>query len=224
MRIISTWARHNVWASRLLIIFFIYPLLNLTGWTLAVLLDESGLHLSPVLSYIFSFGLLALIFFYPSKKNRSHFKDSYQRRKMCDLLLACTSFGFILLTGQQMDSSLPQSGGKAYAAIVQPPTHPYAKSKKEKRTVVQLMKKLRANYRRSDNTGNGARIFVAVVVAALLIFLLAGLACSIACGGAEALAYLVFVLGLGLIIFGLVRIIHRILKGPLKKPVETKTS
>ena len=55
-----------------------------------------------------------------------------------------------------------------------------------------------------------------VVLALIAIFGLSLLSCNIACSGSEGLAYAVFFLGLGAVIFGLVRWIRHIKKGVRK--------
>jgi hypothetical protein len=50
---------------------------------------------------------------------------------------------------------------------------------------------------------------------------LGGLACSISCSGSEALAFIVFFIGLGGIIFGSIKLIQRIKRGPKKKQTQS---
>ena len=63
---------------------------------------------------------------------------------------------------------------------------------------------------------------MSVIIAAGLLLLLAGLSCEISCSGSEGAAIAVGLLGTGLIIFLLVRVIQRINRGPRVKaqPVE----
>ena len=67
-------------------------------------------------------------------------------------------------------------------------------------------------------------IFLAVVVAAGLLYVLAALACTISCSGAEALAVIVALVGTFGIVFGAIRLIQAILGKKRRKKRSTSTT
>lgn len=75
-----------------------------------------------------------------------------------------------------------------------------------------------------SGAGKGLLIFLTIVGALALLYLLAALSCSIACSGADGLAILVFVAGLGLIVWLSVVVIKRILRKEGAAGVENGTS
>ena len=99
-----------------------------------------------------------------------------------------------------------------------------SKLKKEKKNFIKkFVKNIRNKYKNGSKSDKTGMIILAIFVALVLFVLLALLTCSIACSGAEALAYVLFFVGLGAIIYGLLRVIRRISTGaPKKKKVETQ--
>jgi hypothetical protein len=57
-----------------------------------------------------------------------------------------------------------------------------------------------------------------------LIFLIGGLACNIICLGAELLGYIVLVVGIAGVIFGLVKLIQRVKRGPPQKKIRASVA
>jgi hypothetical protein len=72
---------------------------------------------------------------------------------------------------------------------------------------------------KSDSVGQYVALFFVIIAFLLLLFLLAALACGIACSGSDGLAILVFLLGLTLLIFLLVHSIKGIFKN---KPADSQ--
>jgi hypothetical protein len=218
MRNISIWASRHIWLSRIIIIFLLYPLLNITGWFLGDLLESSGI----ILSYLWMYPLSAVVFVvfacYPSKQKFASGKNSYKLRKTCDALLAVATFMFIVLTGNQRTSNGDPVTFKANASISHPvvPSNQPSKIKKEKKSLKKWVRNLRKKYRDSSKETKILLSILAVLVAILLIGGLIGLACSLACNGSEAAAWLVFLLGTAGVIFALVKVINAI-HGKTKK-------
>jgi hypothetical protein len=223
MRKVSSWAKSHVVATRLLIIFLVYPLLNLTGWITGIILSTGNITLGPGWGYVLSSLTFILFAAYPDRKK----KAGYWHRKTFDVLLVATCFGFIVLTGNQLSSPSPGQGLSFRAYASEKPAKARtteAKTIKKEKGLGKLFRKFKQAYKKTNNAGKAALIFLSVLVALFLISLLGALACNIACGGSEALAYAIFFLGLGGIIFALVKVIHRILKGPVKKEPVLKPS
>jgi hypothetical protein len=224
MRKISFWASHHIWISRLMIVFFIYPLLNFTGWIVGDLLSASGIFINLSAGWILSIICLILFALYPRKRS-SDGKHFYNHRKWIHMALAACTFCFVVLSGNQ--SGIAESSFSSHATEVlnkNAGSHIKPSLKKEKKKFFKkLIRDFRNKYKKSDDAGKAALIALAVLVALLLIVLLGSLACSIACSGSEALAYIVFFVGLAGIIFLLVRLIRRISKGPAKPTVTTPT-
>jgi hypothetical protein len=214
---ISFWARKHVWTTRLIIIFLIYPLLNISGWFLGDLLALKGIIINQTWGYILSFIILFLFLIYPYKADKKHSRHYYAWKKTTEVLMICTTFCFILLRGNSFNSEnrtnvIVKTG---YASAIEKSVEPSSKKleKEKKNFIKKFVKNIRNKYKNASKRDKTGMIIVAILVALGLIFLLGVLSCSIACGGAEGLAYAIFFIGLGAIIFGLVRVIKRINRG-----------
>ena len=222
---LSFWARKHVWSTRLIIIFLIYPLLNISGWFIGDLLALNGITFNQNLGYILSFIILFLFLIYPYKIDKKRYRHYYAWKKTTEILMICTTFCFILLRGNGFNSengtNLVVTSG--YASVVDKNVEPSSKTleKEKKNFIKKFVKNLRNKYKNASKRDKTGMIILAILVALGLIFLLGVLSCSIACGGAEGLAYAIFFIGLGAIIFGLVRVIKRINRGePKQKKAE----
>ena len=216
MRSISLWARDHAWTSRFLIVLVIYPLLNLTGLFLGDLLESLNIVFSSSWTYILSFVIIFLFLFYPGRKESAY--KNYRFRKTMDFLLVVSTFLCILLSGNQLAAGkqiglIPAS----HAAEIQPAHTTTADKPEKKKSLKKKIQALRKKYRDLDTGAKIALTLLAVVVFVGLAYLLGVLSCSIACSGAEGGAYVVFFLGLGGLIFGLVKVLKLIHKGPKKK-------
>jgi hypothetical protein len=222
MRKISNWAHHHILATRLLLVFFIYPALNLAGWILGSALYEEGWSIGFSWGYPLSFITVIIIALYDSKRKGL----SYRQGRFFHLLLALTSFIFILITGTRSTLEPGSGASSHYSYTVQATEtiHSRPSVKKQKKGINRLLDRIRKKYAKSDDGTKAVLIILAVLAAIGLILLVGALACSIACSGSEALAYVVFFLGLGGIILGLVKIIQRISRGPRKKAAPAANS
>ncbi|MGZ5286906.1 MAG: hypothetical protein ACXWB9_06970 [Flavisolibacter sp.] len=217
MKNVSAWASRHPWPTRFIIVLLIYPLLNLTGWALGMMLLENGFQLNVLGIYLLCIAAFFIMAFYPRTRERHRYQNFYVSRKIGDGLLALTTFLLITWTGNVSGNNrvataplhASEQSIKKNVSIEKPST-------KEKKTFKKFLKDLRKKYKDASKGGKVGLIVLTIVVALILIYLLAALSCSIACGGAEALAWIVAIFGLGGIIFGTVKVIQRITRGPKK--------
>ena len=216
MKAISFWAKNHLWLTRLGIVLILYPIINISGWILGSILQVEGFQFSYLTYYFLAFITVALVAFYSSRKSNTG-RYSYTRRKITDALLAFTTFCFALLTGNHFNSSFQNiapvhASEQITTSLIKPKP-----GKEKKKSFKKILKDLKKKYKQSSEAGKVLLIILTILVALGAVYLLAALSCSIACGGAEALAYVVFLLGLGGIIFGVVKIIQSIVRKRRKK-------
>ncbi|MEO8822447.1 MAG: hypothetical protein ABI366_02655 [Ginsengibacter sp.] len=226
MKSISFWANNHKVAARISIIL-IYFLLNVIGIFLGDILFSMNVFLSPVF-YIIAIliGLLGL-FFYPSSGLKPRRKNYYYQQKSSDFLLILSTFLFIIYTGNSVYNSDFKVADKVKAGTtIYLNSNVFSLAVNKKAVSVKkatgkkwrnIIREIRKKYKSSTQGQKTLYIIIAVLVAVLLVYVLAGLSCSIACSGSEAIAYIILFLGLGGIIFGLVKIIQRINRGKPKK-------
>lgn len=219
MKKISLWAKHHKWTSRILIVFILYPLLNITGWMLGEMFFLEGFLVPVNYGYILSLFFIALLFYYPTG-----FRNNYSRRKLFDFLLIATTFLFVFLSANNAGRLTPETSlaSTAHASLISansldPSPGSSTIKKNEKKTLKKFIKNLRKKYKQASPATKGLLIFLTILVALGLAVGVASLSCSLACGGSEGLAYVVLFLGLGGIVFGAIAVIKRITKGKKKK-------
>ncbi len=237
MKKISLWASKHPWQSRFLIVL-IYLALNFIGLVAGDVLFSSHLIIPADSIYVTSIIFLLAILLYPQKKNKHRYTNFYKRQKLTDFILASTSFLLIISFGNHYNTTHPLTNSPFHSlyaianspvpATVLPFKH-FTKEKpviKKKKGIKNLKQKLRDNirllrkeYKSSTNGEKTALIVLAILVAAGLLLLLAALACNISCAGSEGAAVVVALLGTGLIIFLLVRVIKRLKRGKAKEEI-----
>jgi hypothetical protein len=209
MKNISLWAKNHAIAARWLIFLICFLLNTLTFWS-GVGLYVADFNLP---NYFITSVCVVLILgtaLYPQR-------GGYYHRKFFDGVLylsvafiwlglgyqnACESANYEFSTNPTFQ--LVSSISKAY---------PEVKSEKKslkKQWFQQIRKNLKTikHYIKHTTTGKKTGLIILTIFAALLLtFLLIAISCSIACGGSDALAVLVFVGGFGLIVWGMVSII-----------------
>ncbi len=230
MKKLSAWASLHPWSTRFIIVLLIYPLLNICGWALGWMLTEAGVGLNAAGIYLLCIAAFFIMAFYPRKRERDRYRNFYQARKQGDILLATVSF--LLITWSSNVSEFKRTQAPLHATVqlsaVKSTTAPSVSieksSKKEKKTFKKFLKDLRKKYKDASKGGKVGLIILTIVIALVLVYLLAAVSCSIACGGAEALAWVVAVLGLGGIVFGTVKVIQRITRGPKKRVADDMPS
>ncbi|HEX2534299.1 MAG TPA: hypothetical protein VHK69_11210 [Chitinophagaceae bacterium] len=226
MKAISFWARGHVWTARLLIVFS-FLFLNAWGWMAGALLAEDGVRLGGYFLYGFLGLLLAAMVYYPDHRRKERYRHFFRRQKATDFLLVIVAFFLTVYAGNRPESvrlhRLLGTETQASVTATEPGTD--IRPKKAKRLHRRALRQklyeqwhtYRKLYRESSPAGKAALIFLTVIVAGLLAYLVAALSCSISCSGNDALAVVVLLLGAGAIIFFTVRVIRRIARGPGRK-------
>lgn len=241
MRKISLWAKHNPWTARIIIVLCYLPI-NVSGILTGDLLFDFGLRLSDVFLWAVIVLFMIAVFNYPSliKQKNQSINSGYNRRKAADMALIVCTYLMICCTGNQLNNKiLFQSGLSGMASYTSRTTNDIAAStspvlrKGESSPVKANKKEVRKKWKhyikevrklyKSANDGEKALLIALSILAAVGLFLLlATLSCSIACGGAEGLAYVVFFGGTIAIVFGLVKVIKRIVRGRPKEQNHSK--
>ena len=233
MKKLSVWARNHKNAARLLIIFS-FVILTILGLFTGILLADLDLVLSTttyfLISILFCTGLLR----YPPKELRRKYnaRTFYIRQKSCDFLLAATTFCLLVVAGQHPEKifrHFPESQASViplpllvkdsilkkyksineFSASMKDQNGKQLKWKERKK----LMKQQVRHIKKTTELSGGAKItliILSVLVALGLVYLVAGLACSLSCSGAEGAAVLLGIGGTGLIIFLLIITIRAI--------------
>jgi hypothetical protein len=232
MKNISYWASCHVTTARLLIICIKFFLTATAYYTGITLYKMQVILPSNIIYSIAFFVLLIIIAAYPSKRRTVVAKKFiYIRQKTCDFILPLSSF-LVIATMVNNSDVVPASSGAYGSAVIKHPTVQQilasGKTKesltgKEKRVLKKEFFKQLKNYTAAtlsgdkDSAGKAWKIILAIIAAVGLLYLLAALVCSLSCGGSDAAAIIVGVLGLAGIIWGLVALIKRIQRGP-KQP------
>lgn len=240
MRTISYWARANLVKARIAIV-----LIKLLLWIMAYFVGRTLVELEiilPQLMGIMAAGALVIIaILYPSLPDSKLSKlQFYWYQKSCDLLLGALTFILVVFITTNQLPATGYSSTFATRPVNIRPNQPTAEeilkslehrdkktlTRQEKRILKDEFKKQLKVFAKANVTGdkhkadNAALIILTIVAAVGLLFLLAGLVCSLSCSGADAAALIVGLLGLVGIIWGTVAIINRISKGPKKRKVE----
>lgn len=220
MKQVSIWASRHKWPARILIVL-LYFLLNICGFFAGSLLQSTGVQPGIFFIDFIFIVILAAYLFYPEKA-------SYYKRKFFDGTMLVSTFCTICFYGTQINNSsflLPFSNSSAATTT----TYTAASERAEKTlkivpgkklTKKEFRKQIRQALKAKDAEKTGQKIILIVLtilLAAVVLYLLLALSCSIACSGSEALAVLVLVLGAFGVVFGAIKIIQRINRGPKKK-------
>ncbi len=232
MYTLSQWAKHHLLAARLLIVL-LKTSLAVLAWFLGKSLSENGVSLPVGILYSSLFVFLFALILYPQRSNsRLPKRVFYLRQKSCDVLLAASTFAcFTVMVNNNTSlqyifpysyaSALP--AGKTEkpktAAEILASLQTRDKStltKKEKRILRQEFKRQLKEHVKATISGNKQKqnetlyIILTIIAALGLLYLLAALACHIACSGAEGLAIVIGILGTAGIIWGAVALIRKI--------------
>jgi hypothetical protein len=197
---------------------------------------EQNVEVPLYISYILCSLFLIAALFYPSRKQKHAYKNFYGFRKTMDGVLFSLSFLLIVLTMNASSSGkLLFGGGNAWAAeSAIKPVKPFYKVKVQAKGaafIIKHWKSLKSNYKllrqayRDTTKGEKAALIVLASIVALALWMLVlSLSCTLSCAGAEGAALVVALLGTGLIVFVLVKVIQGINRGQKKpKPVEERT-
>lgn len=238
MKHISSWAHAHKVEARIAI-FLIYIILNISGLFVGDILYSMDINLPQWILILACIVTVVGAFLYPLKKHKHRYLNFYKRQKFFDGLLVFATFIFIVFTGNQINNKHEPFIGRSFASNIISRSFSETSSnisnekkigeeslskKQQKRSFKMWIKSLRKSYKARDNSGKTLRIILVVPGAIGLSFLLMGLACNIACSGAEALGYIVGIGGIAAVIFGAVKLIQRITRGKPNKRMETSSS
>ena len=225
MKKISLWAKHHPEWSWIIIIICQLLIYN-AGMYTGGLLDSMGIHI-PVLVFLISVSLFLLTFLiYPNATRR---QQSYAFQKTCDLLIGLSAFVCICF---YYNSNTRVTSINAYSSLqgslfikAKKDTSANATvtlSKKEQRQQLKKYRSLMRQYKKehpNDSSGKALVITLIVIGGLLGLGIVAALACSLSCSGADAAALLVGVGGIIGVIWLCVHLIKRVLR---KKPTVEK--
>lgn len=226
MKKLAYWAYGHKNSARLIIILS-YGVLNVLALFLGDIVHSINIEFTPTF-YLFALALtLTGWIFYPSKSRKNEYRNFFKRQKSADFILLTATFLFTAYFGNTLNNQGNTLLNPVQAiSIIHPSStsnisnSAKAKTSFSKKSLKQKIraeiKSIRKTYKDSTKSQKTLQIIAVVFLALALIYVLGGLSCSIACSGSEALAYIVFFLGLGGIIFGLVKIIQRITRGKPK--------
>ena len=217
MKRISFWAKyHKTQAQLAIVISFIF--LNILGFATGYFLNQVGIVFLPefqVGCYLF---LLVALILYPMQKQKGrkfNFSTYYHLQKSCDFVLAATTFCMIVYLGNRPENLIQfYPALKAFTVTVHPKdsTVKHYKSVadfsssmvdgqgtllkwKERRKLLKEQVKAIKKDNSISKGGKIALIILSVLAAAGLLFLVAGLSCSLSCSGLDLLAIVVGTVG-----------------------------
>ena len=233
MRKISTWAYQNKWKARITMTIAWLMLL-----ALAIFIGTTLRELQFVIP-AFVFLIITLIFLitvirYPFMDEKAHYSATafYNKRKLCDFILACCSFLMFLVVANEpailfrsnndLNAATPASrpstrdssartyqSVQSFTASMKDENGKMLKWKERKKMLRKQIKAIKASSDKSDGEKT-ALVIVSVLVALGLLSLVASLACNLSCNGAEGAATLVAVGGTALIAILLILVIRGI--------------
>jgi hypothetical protein len=243
MRKLSIWAKANKSPARIIIIFIHFALAisgMLTGW----LLFKMNVYISTWIFFELLFICILTFFVYPEKGGfwQSKFKNRfYIIQKSCDFILA---FGGFLMISFCSENTYAPSANKLLFLPVNLLYASHGANPKAEELLQSLKSRSGKDLNRSEKkilkheffrevkvyvkakaTGDNESavkaflVIVTIAVAVGLTYLLAGLACSLSCSGAQGLAAVVMIGGLVVLIFGSIVLTKAIMKiGKKKQP------
>jgi len=225
MKKISYWASSHVKAAIFFIVCIKILLIALAYYTGIALYQ---LQIALPAGIIYTIALLALaiiVVVYSSGK-----KIFYIRRKTCDFILPLLSF-LVIATMVNTADNVTYNNEALGSTIIKKPTAEeilasgrtrsslsHREKKILKKEFLNQLKVFTAAKMTNDKeaAGKSLKILLAIIGALGLAFLLGCLVCSLSCGGSDAAAIIVAVLGLAGIIWGSIALIKRINRGPKK--------
>ena len=243
MKKISIWAKSNKCKARTIIVLIHFALIILgilTGW----LLFKINFYIGTGIFYEVLFICILTFIVYPKKGGfwRSKFKSRfYVIQKSCDFILAFG--GFLMISFCSENTYAPSANKLLFLPVnllyashgANPKAEELLQSLKSRsgKDLSRSEKKILKHeffrevkvYVKAKATGDNESavkaflVIVTIAVAVGLTYLLAGLACSLSCSGAQGLAALVMIGGLAVLIFGSIVLTKTIMKiGKKKQP------
>ena len=238
---LSFWAKKHKWASRFIIVFA-FVIMNVLGIMTGVLFESLNVTFSSLILVSTILVFLLVFFKYPSKEERRTAieKDrSYILQKSCDMLLIVCTFVMFVFFGNQQTSPVnyfvlnasaantfthPKDTTKGYKSVdefkkmMTDENGKTLKWKERKKLLKQQIKAIKKDKTMSDG-GKVGLIILCVLLALILAYGVAALACSLSCSGAEGAAVVVAILGLA----GVVLLTIFLIRGIVRKSKRDKT-
>jgi hypothetical protein len=166
--------------------------------------------------------ILGILYFYIPQNQ----PISYRQRNIITGIIYLCGFGILVGVGNGLPESrlLQKLDAKTNntveinlaSAFANPHTNHQKATKKttkaEKKAQRKTLRQALKDYRKTDNSKKGILIFLTILGALVVTFLLMAVSCSIACAGSELLAAMILAGGLGLIIWACIAIIRNINK------------
>jgi len=229
---ISCWAKLHPWPSRLMIILS-HLLLTFFALKTGIILTDAGITV-PGFVHIGAGLLFGLAWIgYPVKTEKGLRLNKwlfYRKRKIADLILISSTFIMLVQLGNNISNQNRQPfenlfGSKAVACYVKvkdKDVHQIEKNEsnpifshrskfglKEKRNTIKAMLGNFFSEKYGNGSGGKTGLGILLIIGSVgLIFLIAALACELACSGAEGAAVLVGVIGAAGVVFLIVKAIQ----------------
>ena len=219
MKKISTWAKNNKWPARILVIIC-HILLNAIGIITGILMSDLDITIPVAALPFLIIVVLSSFIFYPRKSEKRNHIDRnvfYSQRKKWDFILAASTFLITLFIGNHFDNPLKNYSG-IYAAVSTATSLPRDSTIKSYKKIPDFNASLKDNagkllkwkerkkilkeqlkgIRKSGDLSKGekaALTIVSILLALGLLYVVAALACGLACNGADAAAWIVLIGG-----------------------------
>lgn len=205
MKKLSYWASQHKRLSWLCIAAC-YVVLNACGILLAVFLFDDRAKGASSCIALFLLLCVAALVLYPTERTGGN----YWKRKGCDGMLVLATLLFVVgntanqLKRQNVHSFFGQSATAAWRI----PMH----EKRQESSLHERLHDVRDKYKELSTGEKIAMVVVVLLGAVAAGYLLAMIACSLSCGGNEALAVIVAIVGLAGILAGAFFLIRRIFR------------
>jgi membrane protein implicated in regulation of membrane protease activity len=237
---LSFWAKQNKGASRFLIVLA-FMIMNFLGIVTGFLFNSLSVNFSSLVLLFTILVFLLAWWKYPIKKVNASPNEknrSYIFQKTCDLILIGSTFVMFVYFGNRQispvnyfvftassasslshskDSSNTYKSIEEFKKMMKDENGKTLKLKERKK----LLKKQIREIRNADNLSSSGKVFLiilCVLLAVVLAYGVAGIACSLSCSGSEGAAVVVAILGLA----GIVLLTFFLIRGIVRKSKKEK--
>lgn len=221
MKTISRWGQRHPWKTRLIITLIQFLLGGYAALGGIWLYAQGWVLPGYLLSISVGLFLLATLFYPDRRSHRRLFRHTYYRQKGLDLSLIVLSLMMVMSVSNQYTHSVVTDNLPYRVELMVNKTHS-KQLKSERKSIREHLKQQRQKVKTEVRAlvkemkaqkASGEQILLIILTilgALVLLYGLAALSCSIACSGADGLAILVFLVGLGLIVWLTVVLIKKI--------------
>lgn len=239
MKNLSIWAKDNRFKA-LVITIILHVILGYFYFYFGALLFLQKIVLPSTLLYISTILFLTAYLFYPIKNvQKGIYKKTYFREKQWQLVAMISAIIFLVFIGNHSTRSafsqqnlLQEYSAQTIALDIRKKVKVEKKMSRKliRKAKRQLRKRIRRNVKKLRRTEKEMTkferflaIFLAILGAIILGFLVLVLSCNLVCSGNELLAAIVLVGGSGFIIGGLIAVIRKIALTKTREPVDKKS-